>query len=73
MPTLILPSGRVDGHLAQRGHETTGLATRGTDGSNPPPSTGEPTANLSFRVGIASMTVGCEEPARIMAHAEVRV
>ena len=30
--TLILPSGRVDGHLAQRGHETTGLATRGTDG-----------------------------------------
>jgi hypothetical protein len=61
MPTLILPSGRVDGHLAQRGHETTGLATRGTDGSNPPPSTGEPTANLSFRVGIASMTVGCEE------------
>ena len=61
MPTLILPSGRVDGHLAQRGHETTGLATRGTDGSNPPPSTGEPTANLSFRVGITSMTVGCEE------------
>src|SRR5580704_1164170 len=61
MPTLILPSGRVDGHLAQRGHETTGLATRGTDGSNPPPSTGESTANLSFRVGIASMTVGCEE------------
>ena len=59
--TLILPSGRVDGHLAQRGHETTGLATRGTDGSNPPPSTGESTANLSFRVGIASMTVGCEE------------
>jgi hypothetical protein len=37
MPTLILPSGRVDGHLAQRGHETTGLATRGTDGSNPVP------------------------------------
>src|SRR3984893_12836005 len=32
MPTLILRSGRVDGHLAQRGHETTGLATRGTDG-----------------------------------------
>ena len=32
LPTLILPSGRVDGHLAQRGHETTGLATRGTDG-----------------------------------------
>jgi len=29
MPTLILPSGRVDGHLAQRGHETTGLATKG--------------------------------------------
>jgi hypothetical protein len=47
MPTLILPSGRVDGHLAQRGHETTGLATRGTDGSNPPPSSGESTANLN--------------------------
>src|ERR1700720_3717102 len=61
MPRLILPSGRVDGQLAQRGHETTGLATRGTDGSNPVPSTGESTANLSFRVGIASMTVGCEE------------
>src|ERR1700730_2926219 len=45
MPTLILPSGRVDGHLAQRGHETTGLATRGTDGSNPPPSSGESAAN----------------------------
>ena len=29
--------------------------------SNPLPSTGESTANLSFRVGIASMTVGCEE------------
>jgi hypothetical protein len=47
MPTLILPSGRVDGHLAQRGHETTGLATRGTDGSNPPPSSGESPANLT--------------------------
>jgi hypothetical protein len=47
MPTLILPSGRVDGHLAQRGHETTGLATRGTDGSNPPPSKRESIANLT--------------------------
>src|ERR1700730_7066304 len=34
---------------------------RGTESSNPSPSTGESTANLSFRVGIASMTVGCEE------------
>ena len=45
MPTLILPSGRVDGHLAQRGHETTGLATRGTDGSYPPPSSRGSEAN----------------------------
>src|ERR1700730_7024012 len=34
---------------------------RGTESSNPSPSTGESTANLSFRVGITSMTVGCEE------------
>jgi hypothetical protein len=32
----------------------------GTDASNPLSSTGESTANLSFRVGIASMTVGCD-------------
>ena len=35
--------------------------TRETEGPNPSPSTGESTANLSFRVGIASMIVGCEE------------
>ena len=37
------------------------LSRRRTGSSNPSPSTGESTANLSFRVGIASMTVGCEE------------
>ena len=35
--------------------------SRGTASSNLASSTGESTANLSFRVGIASMTVGCEE------------
>ena len=50
--TLILPSGRVDGHLAQRGHETTGLATRGTDGSNPPPSSREVRCELDFLTGL---------------------
>ena len=36
-------------------------ADMGTTSSNPISSTGESTANLSFPVGIASMTVGCEE------------
>jgi len=62
MPTLILPSGRVDGHLAQRGHETTGLATRGTDGSNPPPSSGESIANPTFSIRtnpVSGFAVDC--------------
>src|ERR1700732_1640126 len=54
-----LANGTVTGPT--RGGSETGGMKSGPGGSNPASSPGESTANLSFRVGIASMTVGCEE------------
>jgi hypothetical protein len=40
-------------------------SARGTEGSNPSSSSGESIANLSFRAGILSMTVGCRRPIQL--------